>query len=64
MDDMLRALKSSEREDGQDRIYAAGEIEFECEQQRLSNGIPYHSTLAGQLRDLASEFDVPLEVQT
>lgn len=62
MDDMLRALKNSEKAQGHDRIYTHGEIEFETERKRLQNGIPYHPALVKRLHELASEFDIPLEV--
>ena len=55
MDDMLRALKDSEKAEGHDRIYTAGEIEFETEQERLGNGIPYHPNFIAELRGLAGE---------
>ena len=62
MDDMLRALKESEKAEGQERIYTHGEIEFEAEQERLREGIPYHPALVAYLRELASEFDISLEI--
>lgn len=62
MDDMLRALKESEKAEGHDRIYTHGEIEFEAEQERLRNGIPYHPVFVKQMRELASEFDIPFEI--
>jgi len=61
MDDMLRALKSSEKAEGHDRIYTAGEIEFETEAERLANGIPYHPVFVELLQKLADEFGVPFE---
>ena len=63
MDDMLRALKESEKAEGQDRIYTHGEIEFETERERLQNGIPYHPVLMKYLHELAAEFAIPLEVE-
>jgi LDH2 family malate/lactate/ureidoglycolate dehydrogenase len=62
MDDMLRALKESEKADGCERIYTAGEIEYEMEQERLANGIPYHPVFVEDLRKLSQEFGVPLEI--
>ena len=63
MDDMLGALKGSERTEGHERIFTHGEMEFETEQERLQNGIPYHPAFAEYLRDLASEFNIPFEAQ-
>jgi LDH2 family malate/lactate/ureidoglycolate dehydrogenase len=63
MDDMLRALKDSEKAEGQERIYTHGEIEFETERERLENGIPYHVNFIRYLRGLADEFDVPFEIE-
>lgn len=62
MDDMLHALKDSEKAEGQDRIYTHGEQEFETEQERRRDGIPYHIALVKCLSELASEFDIPFEV--
>lgn len=61
MDDMLRALKGSEKATGHDRIYTPGEMEFETEQDRLKHGIPYHPVFVQRLRDLASEFGFLLD---
>lgn len=62
MDDMLQAIKASEKAEGHDRIYTHGEIEFETEQDRLKNGIPYHKVFVEHFRELASEFSIPLDV--
>lgn len=62
MDDMLRALKSSKKARGHDRIYVAGEIEHEVEAERLAHGIPYPLPLVERLEGLAQQFGVPLEI--
>jgi LDH2 family malate/lactate/ureidoglycolate dehydrogenase len=62
MDDMLAALKGSEKAEGHDRIYTHGEIEFETEQDRLRNGIPYHPALLKQLKALGSECELQMEL--
>ncbi len=61
MDDMLSALKASEKAKGHDRVYVPGEIEHEMEQERLAEGIPYPVALVERLQTLAAEFDVPFE---
>jgi L-2-hydroxycarboxylate dehydrogenase (NAD+) len=62
MDDLLRALKESERAAGHDRIYVAGEIEYETEQERLRSGIPYHSSSMAALRDYAAACGIPFDL--
>jgi LDH2 family malate/lactate/ureidoglycolate dehydrogenase len=59
MDDLLQALKTSPKAEGQDRIYVAGEPEWECEQRRRSEGIPLAPGLASQLRDVSAKAGVP-----
>jgi uncharacterized oxidoreductase len=52
-------LKTSPKAEGQDRIYVAGEPEWECEQRRRSEGIPLAPGLASQLRDVSAKAGVP-----
>jgi L-2-hydroxycarboxylate dehydrogenase (NAD+) len=59
MDDLLRSLKDSPRAEGHDRIYVAGEPEWECEQHRRRHGIPLAPGLVRQLREVAAETGVP-----
>jgi LDH2 family malate/lactate/ureidoglycolate dehydrogenase len=59
MDDLLRTLKDSPKAEGQDRIYVAGEPEWDCEQRRRADGIPLAPGLVGQLRDVSVEAGVP-----
>ncbi len=58
MDDLLRALKDSPKAEGQDRIYVAGEIEWECEQERLKSGIPLNEKVFAELKRIAGELGV------
>jgi L-2-hydroxycarboxylate dehydrogenase (NAD+) len=62
MDDLLRALKESAKAEGHDRIYTAGEIEHETEQERVANGIPYHSGSIASLRACAAECEIPFDL--
>ena len=59
MDDLLHALKDSTKAEGQERIYVAGEPEWECEQRRRREGIPLAPGLVTQLREVAVAVDVP-----
>jgi LDH2 family malate/lactate/ureidoglycolate dehydrogenase len=59
MDDLLRALKQSPKAQGQDRIYVAGEPEWESEQRRRRDGIPLAPLLASQLREVSAETGAP-----
>ena len=55
MDDLLRALKDSPKAAGEERIYVAGEPEWESEQQRRVAGIPLAPGLVAQLREVAAD---------
>jgi LDH2 family malate/lactate/ureidoglycolate dehydrogenase len=59
MDELLQALKSSPKAAGHDRIYVAGEPEWECEQRRRREGIPLAPGLVSQLREVSAEAGVP-----
>lgn len=59
MDEMIRALRSAEPAPGAERVYVHGEKELATERERYQNGIPLHPTVAGTLRQLASELGVP-----
>jgi L-2-hydroxycarboxylate dehydrogenase (NAD+) len=58
MDDMIEALKSSPRAEGQERIYVAGEPEFESERRRRQDGIPLAPVLVAQCNTIARDFGV------
>lgn len=47
---MLRTLQASRKVPGADRIYVAGEKEFEIEQQRRAEGIPVNANLKTELQ--------------
>jgi L-2-hydroxycarboxylate dehydrogenase (NAD+) len=59
MDDLLQSLKASPKAEGADRIWVAGEPEWECEQRRRRDGIPLAPGLVRQLRDVAAASGVP-----
>lgn len=63
MDEMIRALHDAPKAKGHDRIYVAGEIEDETEQQRLQHGIPLTEFVAAELQALADEYGVAFPVE-
>jgi LDH2 family malate/lactate/ureidoglycolate dehydrogenase len=63
MDDLLHALKESPKAEGEDRIYVAGEPEWECEQRRRREGIPLAPGLVSQLQEVSAETAVPFTLE-
>lgn len=60
MDAMIRALHAAPKVPGQKRIYVAGEIEHETEQERLAQGVPLTPTIVADLEELSRRFGVPV----
>ena len=60
MDAMIQALHAAPKEEGHERIYVAGEIEHETEQERLRSGIPLTDTVANDIGRLSERYRVPL----
>lgn len=58
MDDLLRSLKTSPKAEGAERIWVAGEPEWECEARRRREGIPLPGALVAELRALAGALGV------
>ena len=62
MDDLQRRIKGSRTASGQDRVYVAGEKEYEEADRRQKDGIPLSPAVAADLNALALEFGLPLDV--
>jgi L-2-hydroxycarboxylate dehydrogenase (NAD+) len=62
MDDIIRRLKNAPKADGQDRIYIAGEKEFEREEDRLHNGVILNPKVAADLKAIAEELDLAYDL--
>jgi LDH2 family malate/lactate/ureidoglycolate dehydrogenase len=62
MDTQLRAFKDSEKTPGQDRIYVAGEIEFEKTNAARKDGVPVHVKVWSSLQALSAELGVPFDL--
>ena len=61
MDDLLQRLKNSPKASGQERIYLAGEKEFEETERRLLHGIPLPTVVMQDLIALGEELGVDFE---
>lgn len=62
MDRELRTFKESRRVPGQERIYVAGEPEFEKTLYHREHGVPVHVKVWDGLQKLAGELDIPFEL--
>ena len=52
---ILRTLRASRKEPGQERIYTAGEKEYETEKERREKGIPVNPNLMKNLKEMKEE---------
>jgi LDH2 family malate/lactate/ureidoglycolate dehydrogenase len=62
MDVELRSFKESAKAVGHDRIYVAGEIEYEKTQYNLEHGVPLHAKVWDGLQRLAGELGIPFDI--
>jgi len=62
MDAMIQALHAAPKEEGQDRIYVAGEIEHETEQERMRDGIPLTAVTVADLKEISEKYGVILDI--
>jgi len=63
MDRLIRELKSTPPIAGQDRVYVAGEIEFETAEERSERGIPILPSVLKGLRDVSEQLGVPYDLE-
>ena len=63
MDKELRFFKDSQRAAGQDRIYVAGEIEFEKTLYNREHGTPVHVKVWDELQKLGQELGIPFDLK-
>ena len=54
--DILRELRDSEKAPGQERIYTAGEKEYEVWQYRKDRGVPMTEAVQKEFMELRDEF--------
>lgn len=63
MDRLIRELKSTPPIGGQERVYVAGEIEFETAQERAEHGIPLLPSVLKGLREVGEKLGVPYDLE-
>ena len=63
MDRLIAELRSTPPVAGQERVYVAGEIEFETAQERAEHGIPLHDSVLKGLRAVAEQVGVPYNLE-
>jgi L-2-hydroxycarboxylate dehydrogenase (NAD+) len=57
--DILRELRASRKMPGQERIYTAGEKEYDTWMQRKDGGLPFNQDLLREFRGLCEEYNMP-----
>ena len=63
MDRLINELKSTPPMEGQERIYVAGEIEFETAKRRAEKGIPLLGSVIKGLRDVGQQLDIAYDLE-
>jgi LDH2 family malate/lactate/ureidoglycolate dehydrogenase len=63
MDRLIRELKSTPPITGQNRVYVAGEIEFETAKERAAKGIPLLDSVLKGLREVGEELGVRYDLE-
>ena len=63
MDRLIAELRSTPPVAGQERVYVAGEIEFETAQERAEHGIPLLSSVLKGLREVSELVGVPYDLE-
>ena len=63
MDRLIRELKATPPIKSQERVYVAGEIEFETTEERAERGIPLLPSVLKGLRDVSEQLGVPYDLE-
>jgi L-2-hydroxycarboxylate dehydrogenase (NAD+) len=63
MDRLIRELRSTPPIEGQERVYVAGEIEFETARERSANGLPLHPSILESLREISKQLSLPYDLE-
>jgi ureidoglycolate dehydrogenase (NAD+) len=63
MDRLIQALKTTPPMAGQDRVYVAGEIEFETAEERAEQGIPLIRSVLDGIRAVSEQVGVAYDLE-
>jgi LDH2 family malate/lactate/ureidoglycolate dehydrogenase len=63
MDRLIQALKTTPPMAGQDRVYVAGEIEFETAEERAEQGIPLIRSVLDSIRAVSEQVGVAYDLE-
>ena len=63
MDRLINELRSTRPIQGQERVYVAGELEFETAKHRTEKGIPLLGSVLKDLRDIGEQLDVTYDLE-
>ena len=63
MDRLIRELRATPTVEGQERVYVAGEIEFETARHRARHGIPMLDSVISGLRGVSEQLSVPFDIK-
>jgi LDH2 family malate/lactate/ureidoglycolate dehydrogenase len=63
MDRLIRELKSTPPIRGQNRVYVAGEIEFETAEERAERGVPLLPSVLKGLREVSEQLGMPYNLE-
>jgi LDH2 family malate/lactate/ureidoglycolate dehydrogenase len=63
MDRLINELKSTQPIEGQERVYVAGEIEFETAKRRAKEGIPLLGSVIRGLREVGEQLEVTYDLE-
>ena len=62
MDRLIRELKATRPIAGQERVYVAGELEFETAKDRTAHGIPLLVSVVEGLRDVGEQLGITYDL--
>jgi LDH2 family malate/lactate/ureidoglycolate dehydrogenase len=63
MDRLVRELRSTPPIKGQERVYVAGEIEFETARERAERGVPLLNSVFNGLKEVSKQLSIPFDLE-